>query len=266
MTSAASPSVAASTISKNEQVSSFGLYRSQQDLLYPQDIDPPEECNVSHIAPLGQDVEHMLAPWDSLNPLVALDQPPAWKADVDLAGAEPASDLEIIALNTEELAATWQDASDGFIYVAEWNTLSGWHDVKYIDDISSSGKPAILSRGPVHYAVFARFENTIMLAEYYMGSLGAWQLLPNIDDAATDPLVITLDAGHMAVFYQTADGTLKFTEWEGAWLKEPISLSGPQAALAAQMLAQDQHRLSRNANHLAVFAVNADGELWVGGA
>ena len=257
------PPAVASIPSQSEQAAPIGLYRPQQDRLYPQDIDPPETCNVSRITTLGQDVEHMLAPWDSLNPLIALDQPPAWKADIDLQGAKPFSDLEGVALSTEEIVATWQDTSDGKIYTSWWDSITGWSAPQSLGTESSSGKPAILSRGPVHYAVFARFGSTIKLVEYYMGELGMWQTLPNINDAVTDPLVISLDAGHMAVFYQTADGTLKFTEWEGAWLHEPISLSGPQVARATQLIAPEISILSRNENHLAVFGVNADGELWV---
>jgi hypothetical protein len=248
--------------SENTQASSSDFHRAQNAWLYPDDLDPPETCHVSLVAPLGQDVEHMLAPWDSINPLTALDQPAAWKPDFNITGAETDSDLAVISLNTEELVAAWQDAKDGMIYTSGWDTVSGWSVPQFVGVGSSSGKPALLSRGPVHYAVFARFDNSIKIAEYYLGSIGDWRDLPNIDDAASDPVAISLDAGHMAVFYQKADGTVKFTEWEGAWLSEPISFENPLDGNVNQTIASEISIASRGDTHLGVFAVDIDNQLW----
>jgi hypothetical protein len=95
-----------------------------------------------------------------------------------------------------------------------------------------------------------------------MGSWGSWQELPGIDDAASDPVVVSQDAGHMAVFYRTAAGEVKFTEWDGAWLTQPISLGQPYEGKASFPIASELSAVSRNDNHSAVFGVDATGQLW----
>jgi len=38
-------------------------FTGQMNLMYPDDINPPETCHVPRLAPLGQGVEMMLGPW-----------------------------------------------------------------------------------------------------------------------------------------------------------------------------------------------------------
>jgi hypothetical protein len=233
------------------------------NLLYPDVIDPPETCHVPRMAPLGQDLEMMLGPWTGPNALLALDQPSTWDDEADLAGVTASTDLDVIALNTEELVATWADPN-GKIKYATWGAGSGWIVKSQLgtDTDTASGKPALLSRGPTHWAVFARFNGEIKVIEWYMGSLGSWQKLPDISDAASNPVVVSQDAGHMAVFYRTAAGDVKFTEWEGVWLSKPVSLGQPSEGKASFPIASELAAVSRSDTHSAVFGVDAIGQLW----
>ncbi len=231
-------------------------HSSQLSWLYPQDLNPPESCHVPQKAPLGQDVEIMLGPWYGPNPLLSLDQAASWQMDATLPGATVSLNLEIVALNTEQLIAAWR-GMDGKIYYATWGAGSGWSAHQPVGTESASGKPALISRGPVHWAVLARFNNTIKIAEWYNGSLGGWQELPGISDAGSDPVVVSKDAGHMAVFYRATNNMVKFTEWEGAWLSQPISLGSPPLPIAPDLSA-----ISRSDNHLAVFGVDSGNQLW----
>jgi hypothetical protein len=234
---------------------------AQMNLLYPDDINPPESCHVPRMAPLGQDLEMMLGPWGGPNALLALDQPSSWNGEADLTGVAASTDLDVIALNTEQLVAAWADLN-GKIKYATWGAGSGWSTPIQLGAESANGKPALLSRGPTHWAVFARFNTKIRVIEWYMGSLGSWKELPGIDDTASDPVVVTQDAGHMAVFYRTAAGEVKFTEWEGAWLSKPVSLGTPSEGKASFPIASELSAVSRNDNHSAVFGVDASGQLW----
>ncbi len=95
-----------------------------------------------------------------------------------------------------------------------------------------------------------------------MGAMGdSWQNI-GIDDALSDPVVISQDAGHMAIFYKSTGGAVKFTEWEGAWLKQPISLGQPAEGKASYPIDSELAAISRNGDHSAVFGVDAIGQLW----
>jgi hypothetical protein len=91
--------------------------------LYPQDIDPPETCHVPSLAPLGQDVEMMLGPWGGSNALLAINQASTWGEETDLSGVLAFTNLDVIALNTEELIAAWADG-DGKMNTPE--SCSNW--------------------------------------------------------------------------------------------------------------------------------------------
>jgi hypothetical protein len=80
-------------------------FTGQMNLMYPDDINPPETCHVPRLAPLGQGVEMMLGPWVGPNALLALEQPSAWNGEANLAGVTASTNLDVISLNTEELVA-----------------------------------------------------------------------------------------------------------------------------------------------------------------
>ena len=235
---------------------------NQMSLLYPDAIDPPETCHVPKMAPLGQDLEMMLGPWTGPNALVALNQPSSWDDETDMDSVLASTNLDVIALNTEELVAAWADLT-GKVKYATWGADSGWIVHPALSVQSAEGKPALISRGPTHWAVFARFGTTIQVRQWYMGVLGdSWVPLPEVNDASSDPVVVSEDAGHMAVFYRTSVGEVKFTEWEGSWLNEPVSLGQPSDGKASIPIASELSAVSRNDNHSAVFGVDASGGVW----
>jgi len=81
------------------------------NLLYPDDIDPPESCHVPRLAPLGQDIEMMLGPWGRGNPLLA-PRPavPPGILEQELDGVQASSNLAMVTLTTEDLVAGLADA------------------------------------------------------------------------------------------------------------------------------------------------------------
>jgi len=100
-----------------------------------------------------------------------------------------------------------------------------------------------------------------------MGSLGTtWRAGARGQRCASDPVVISQDAGHMAVFYRTASGEVKFTEWEGSWYQQAISLGMPSYGEASFSLVSELSGISRNDTHAAVFGVDASGQLWYRGS
>lgn len=237
-------------------------YTAQMDLMYPDDIDPPESCHVPQLAPLGQDIEMMLGPWGEGNPLLALAQPSSWNDEVNLDSVQASTNLSMATLTTEDLVAVWADSNQRVKY-ATWGAISGWSVGSQLGVDSTDGNPVIISRGPRHWAVFARFGSKIKTIEWYMGSLGTtWWELPGVADAASDPVVISQDAGHMAVFYRTASGEVKFTEWEGSWYQVPISLGQPSEGKANFPIVSELSGISRNDTHAAVFGVDSNGQLW----
>jgi hypothetical protein len=235
--------------------SSIELYQRQMDWLYPADIDPPENCTAARFAPLGQDIEHLLTPWGGLAPLYALDQPPDWYSKVDLSGAQPGLDMDAIALDSEHLMATWRDKSDGRVYIASWEATTGWSSPNPWSSEASSGRPVLLSKNPQNYMVFARFGQNIKYREWNDGETTPWIVVSGVEDADSSPEVVSMDPTHIAVFYKTLGGTVKFTEWEGEWLEEPATLGG--AAIASGLSV-----VSRGDRHVAVFGVDGSGRLW----
>lgn len=234
--------------------------------LYPEDINPPEACGVPLSVPYAQDVEMMLGPWGGANPLRAFDQPATWNPAGNITGATASKDMEIVALTTDDLMAVWRDTS-GFIQYAKWGAKTGWGATTALSAEAADGKPALLSRGPMHWAVFARFNQEIRVREWYMGTLLPWKGVADvhINDAASDPVVVSRHSGHMAIFYKTATNDVKFTEWEGAWMTQPVSLGQPPAGAASKgtfAIASELSAISRSDIQMAVFGVDAAGQLW----
>lgn len=165
--------------------------------------------------------------------------------------------------------------------------------------LAPDGNPALLSRNPQHWAVFGRKDGRIVVREWDNGVLGEWQDLPGIGGApshpaaASDPAVISKDPNHMAVFFRDGRGQVWFTEWSGGvWRPQPVPLSSfslylpligkthQDATSASPAISSPGSRsadghtslfaldselsvASRNANHLAVFGVDAGNRLWV---
>jgi len=237
------------------------------EMLYPQDIKPPEACFVPRKAPLGEDVEVMLGPWYGPAPLLALDQAPVWQTEDDLPGAAASKDLDVIALTSEELVAAWRD-TDSYLQYATWGTRGGWSGAQQVGIAPASGKPALISRQPQEWAVFARFGGTIRVAYWTAGTgaVGDWQEI-GVTDAVSDPQVVLMDPGHMALFYKAADGTVKFTEWDGVWLSQPVPLATSTASASADTVAltivSDLTIVSRDDSHVAAFGVDGSNQLWM---
>jgi hypothetical protein len=113
-----------------------------------------------------------------------------------------------------------------------------------------------------------------------------------VNNAASDPVVVTVNPNHTVIFYLDETGRAWLTEWTGGWewRDEPIALvdNWPiylPIVLAAQpetrrnaetsttpsagsgILQETQNfqvlsAVSRNDNNLALFSVDADNQLW----
>ena len=299
------------------------------NVLYPDELDPPESCGVPQRGPFGQDVEVLLGPWFG-GPKDAhkLDLAPDWNAKTGLVicdnggafGATAISDIAAVARGGDEIVAVWNEggALGGELYWSTWSASAredhfvhpsspgGWYcspgpladDPHRLAGLSPDGNPAILSRAPQHWAVFARQGVEIWVREWANGVLGEWYALDGVMNAASDPAVVSKDPGHMAVFYRSADGAVWFTEWNGwAWRERPLSLSDTELSYTVFMpvatknhsgatsstsvaaalephaaglsatptitLTSELSAASRDAKHLAVFGVDADNQLWV---
>jgi hypothetical protein len=286
-------------------------------VLYPEDLDPPESCGVPLRGPFGQDVEILVGPGGNERPLYQLYLNPSWYDQKPLPASAPTSDIAAVAQGTEQIVATWA-GSGGSLFYNTWSASSGWSSAQSLG-LTPDGNPALLSRNAYNWVVFARVAGGIKFRERNYSTLGDWMNLAGVAgsaSAASDPVVISKDPNHMAVFYRDASGAVWFTEGTvggGAtsyqsvqasaqvtstlWRDRPVSLSGieqvyslylplvtknsigtsfvsggaaspePDASIleasAVFTLTSELSVASRNENHLAVFGVSANHQLWV---
>lgn len=232
---------------------SFGLPPTVPDPqgvgLTPQDLDPPTSCGVPQRGPFGQDVEILLAPWNSAE---IAHQPTlhAWWSRYDLPvcmasdcgqdiPARPVSDVAAVTLDTEQIVAVWKDSLyEGELVYNRWSSRGGtgsgggWSNVRGINPpphplgLTPDGNPALLSLHARHWAVFARVGGTIKVRQWYNESLGEWNDVPGVVDALSDPAVVSKDPQHMALFYRGTGGRIWFTDWDGiGWRQSPVPLT-----------------------------------------
>ena len=315
------------------------LFASELGEIQGQALISPSLCGAPLRGPFGQDVEIMLGPWAPVTTdPYGLDRTPGWYPQetlplyhlwyqgsyYDTVDIAPSSDIAAAARGMEEIVAAWKDKE----YANEllWSTWSasgrgdhsgppgssspgGWFcpDIPYPDrsprrlGLVPDGNPAMLSRNPLHWAVFARQGSTIKVREWEDGGdpqLGDWYALKGVINAASDPAAVSKAPNHMAVFYRSADGAIWFTEWNGwEWRDPPLSLSGAKLVYPVYLplvlrghlagstaadtapvssssrvsmgasptftLTSELSAVSRNANHLAVLGVDADNQLWI---
>ncbi|MBE9472022.1 MAG: hypothetical protein IMY75_07965, partial [Chloroflexi bacterium] len=287
------------------------------DMLYPDDLDPPESCGVPQRGPFGQDVEILVGPWADKRVTYQLYQSPSWYDQQLLPGSTPTLDIAAVAQGTEQIVAAWVDSGGGLIYNT-WSAGGAWSSAQSLNQ-TPDGNPALLSRNAFNWVVFARVGGGIKYREWNYDALGEWMDLAGVAgsaSAASDPVVISKDPHHMAVFYRDADGAVWFTEGVPGgggtsvqsiqataqvtttiWRSQPVSLSGTElfyeiylplvtknfsgtsfvlrAAAAPEpyvpslgasdifTLTSELNVASRNENHLAVFGVDAEDQLWV---
>ena len=286
--------------------------------LYPDELDPPESCRVPQRGPFGQDVEILVGPWTNKRVVYQLDQSSSWDDQQDLPGSTQALDIAAVAQGTEQIVAAWVDSSAGLMYNT-WSAGSDWSGAQSLDP-TADGNPALLSRNAFNWVVFTRVDDGgIKFREWNHGALGEWMELESVKgsaSAASDPVVISKDPHHMAVFYRDEGGAVWFTEGmlggESAsvqpalasaqvtttiWRSNPLSLSNVETVYEIHLplvtrnlsgasfvsdvaaspkpyvpslgvsdvftLTSDLSVASRNENHLAVFGVDADNQLWV---
>jgi len=315
------------------------LFASELGEIQAQALISPSLCGAPLRGPFGQDVEIMLGPWAPVTTdPYGLDRTPGWYPQetlplydfwyqgsyygaVDIA---PSSDIAAAARGMEEIVAAWKD--EAYANELLWSTWSasgrgdhsgppgssspgGWFcpDIPYPDrsprrlGLVPDGNPAMLSRNPLHWAVFARQGSTIKVREWEEGGapqLGEWYALSGVINAASDPAAVSKAPNHMAVFYRSADGAIWFTEWNGQeWRDVPLSLSGAKLVYPVYLplvlrghlagstaadtapvssssrvsigasptftLTSELSAVSRNTNHLAVLGVDADNQLWI---
>lgn len=285
------------------------------NVLYPEDMDPPETCGVPLRGPFGQDVEILVGPtWPRVTYQISPN--PGWYNQQGLPGSAATSDIAVVAQGSEQIVAIWAGAG-GALFYNIWSAGSGWGSAQTLE-LTPGGNPALLSRNAYNWVVFARVGGSIKYREWNYGTLGAWLDLPGLTgsaSAASDPVVISIAPDHMAVFYRDENGGVWFTEattrasgtgdlllpasaqeLTTLWRAQPVSLSdaewffelylpllaksasGVSLALDATAhqpalpqgesgdpftLVSDLSVVSRQDNHLAVFGVDANHQLWV---
>ena len=219
------------------------------DALYPDELDPPESCGVPLRGPFGQDVEILVSSGSGADPLYQLYLDPSWHDQQSLPGSTPTSNIAVVAQSTEQIVATWA-GSGGNLFYNTWSASSGWSTAKSLTQ-ALNGNPALLSRNAYNWVVFARVGGGIKLREWNYGTLGAWMDLAGVEgnaSAASDPVVISRDPNHMAVFYRDESGAVWFTEGmvggggtsaqsiqasaqvtNTNWRSQPVSLSGVES-------------------------------------
>jgi len=126
---------------------------------------------------------------------------------------------------------------------------------------SANGSPVAVRLGP-DLAYFVRSDNTIYALTQHAGTWdSAWRAISGTTGAlaTSDPVVIVPDVYHMRLFYVTTGGEIKFTEWASGtgWWAAPVSLGKPSTTTFVELNA-----VARDDNHIAVFGVGADGNLY----
>ena len=183
------------------------------EVLYPDELDPPESCGVPLRGPFGQDVEILVGPGQEKRVTYQLYQNPSWYDQQPLPGSTPASDVAAVAQGTEQIVAAWVGSGGGLSYKT-WSANSGWSSTQSLNQ-TPVGNPALLSRNAYNWVVFARVGGGIQYREWNYGTLGqGWMDLAGVAggaSAASDPVVISKDPHHMAVFYRDGDGAIWFT-------------------------------------------------------
>jgi hypothetical protein len=274
-------------------------------------MDPPETCGVPLRGSFGQDVEVLLN--DYMYEPARFDLHPDYNREGNLfnfdcpstSRAEP-ENIAAVALGTEQIVAVWIETCDAAGHPSElyyniwgashddgdglpggWGVEEGWLDQH------PDGAPALLHTGcgAAGWEVYARFGGKIKY-----GATGDWLEVPGVENAASDPVVVSSRPNHVALFYRDTDGVVWFTERMACdvWRDKPLPVTGGRgagpiflpivlrgASAAAQAagpedsarisvastltftLASELSAISRHENHMAVFGVDAQGQLWV---
>jgi uncharacterized repeat protein (TIGR01451 family) len=249
----------------------------EMDYLYPADLDPPGQCDVPGKAPFGEDVEVLVGPaygYDTYR----LNQNPSWGGETQvpvpltmgLGDAKSSNNVASVDIGADRIVAVWRENYYGnYPVYSIWNAGSGWSQsgILYTGGGGSYepqviGNPALLSRHPKNWVAFIRDDDDyIQYWEWNDGALGSWTKVRGNYYARSDPAVISTGPSHMAVFFKDQNGAVKFNEWTGGvgWRSEPISLGKP----AGTSFSSELSVVSRNENHIAVFGMTSNNQLWV---
>jgi hypothetical protein len=261
-------------------------------------ITPPAQCDVPAQLPFDADVEVVLAPWNNTANLRRVNQ----AQEADTLNVADWSCFDVVPLGTEYYAWIATEHSSGDTWVRGWYPY--WSDCDIpgacgIIDIANLGSvpssPVLLSRAPSEWSAFAHYGDEIRVYE------GSWQTVPGTTGAGSDPVVVSKEPNHIALFYVQDDGTIMFTEWNGVWRQEsiPLSMIGwkiylpillksssflgkslsppvgvgahpllggfriPLSSSSVPVFSSKLAAASRGRDHLAVFGVDTDNQLWV---
>lgn len=157
--------------------------------------------------------------------------------------------------------------------------------------LTADGNPAVLASGGNRWEIYARNGGQFQVSAWANpGEFSTPMDIPGVNNAASDPMVISRGPGRTALFYQDSLGSVWFTEREGTeWREQPLPLRGtiwgaylpllirsvsmvdldstdPGAEAVSPAVAQPpptMNVLSRNENHLAVFIVDQLNNLWL---
>jgi uncharacterized repeat protein (TIGR01451 family) len=171
------------------------------------------------------------------------------------------TDRTALMLRTIDTAGAY-----GPVVPMSWDAQRGGEEMVRTTGSSSDGSPIVVNLG-LDLAYVVRSSNKIYARESHggagtPGNWNAWRQISSIGDAknTSDPVAVATDIYNMYLFYVTTGGEIKLTQWgAGAdWWATPISLGKPTGTTFVEVNA-----VARDQNHLAVFGVGANGNLYV---
>ena len=173
----------------------------------------------------------------------------------NVAGTAWGTDRDLVLMKT--LTSTTANGELAQLY---WDGAVGWNGSPERKGLTADGNPIILNRG-FDVSYFVRSGTRIKWAMSNAGVWSAWEDVPGITDAASDPVVVEPDIYHFKLFYRTSAGIVKFTEWESGigWRATPLNLGSPSGTT----LSSDLGAVARDETHVDVFGVSANNKLWV---
>jgi uncharacterized repeat protein (TIGR01451 family) len=229
--------------------------------LYPAEMDPPETCGVPDQAPFGEDVELLLGPNDNYT-TSRLDQAARW---TPFGGPIIEDYAAISAMSTDQLVMVWKVSTTDLRF-SLWSQ-GQWALQDSLDaGFTMVGNPAVVSRNAKNFVAFVRDDDEyIYYLEWNDGAPGTWQTLPGVYRAASDPVPVVLGPSHVALFFKDTAGNVRFSDWVGGvgWRDQPLSLEKPSGYNLSSDTTAGLAAVSRNENHVAVFALTGNNGLWV---
>lgn len=263
--------------------------------LFPEHMDPITTCQTSLGGPFGKDVEIFMGGDVGYR----IDVSSGWMVGAAIPDSVSISNISAVAAGSEKIVATWKDSS-GSVWYDLWRTSETHPGGAWVGSVDlgfqADGDPAVIARSANQWEVYAHQGDklfTTILTDTYRAATLPWQQIEGVSNAASDPVVVAVSPHHKALFYLDGSGHTWYTEWTAGWgwRDQPIPLVDnwltylpvvtavqpggqgrpenplvPESGSGVQRQAQNfqfLNAIARNENHMAVFAVDAENQLWV---